>query len=181
MKGRKKNMDSVLIENLVQTQVNIHRIYTKNHQFDVNDIADEPIFFSEEWAPQIHLQVNPRSKLLKSGRYEVMLRIQLTLTQSSKQLVQINLEQAGLFTLLQVPFQKQEIVLYGLCANLLFPYVGAMVNLLLAQAGFPPIYLVPLDFIILYQRYIAQQQTQNKTKQEEKFIVSSLYESNTLH
>jgi len=173
-------MDQMRIENPAQTfLVSIHRIYTKNHRFELSDTTDDHELVVGEWNPQIQLQINPRYRLFKSGRYEVILATQITLMQSSKPLLQIYLEQAGLFTLSQSASKHQEPILFGVCANTLFPYVGAVVNALLAQAAFPPVYLAPLDFVTLYQRYVAQQQSKNRT--EEKFTVSSCYTEKTLH
>jgi len=163
-------------------RIQIHRIYTKNLRFELSDSGSErqDITQNEEWTPQIQLQINPRSKLLKSGRHEVVLAMQTTLSHLSEPLVQIYLEQAGLFTLSpQTPPKQLDSILYGACANIVFPYISASVNMLLAQAAFPPIYLAPLDFVALYQQYLAQQRSKNDI--EEKFTVSSSYNAKTLH
>src|SRR4051812_16541614 len=102
-----------------EPRVIVHRIYTKGQQFIVNGLPDE---LSKNWAPQLNMQANPRIALLESHQYEVVLTLNLSAQQSGKAIFQIQLDQAGLFTLQNVSAGHQETALYGACPNVLFPY-----------------------------------------------------------
>jgi protein-export chaperone SecB len=164
--------------------IQIHRVYAKNFRFEFNDTVVEKTALSlvnyDAWQPQISLQVNPRFKALKGGRYELVLATQIMLhdPNQTEPLVSVYVEQAGLFTLPKVSKKEYEKLLYGVCANFLFPYMGATINALLAQAALAPIYLAPVDFVVLYERYAAEQ-AQNKIAKN--FFVSSSYNEKTIH
>ena len=87
-----------------------------------------------------------------------MLTLQLSAQQAGKAIFQIQIDQAGLFSLQNVSEDQQEVVLYGVCANALFPYVNVILNQTLSQAGLPPLYLNPLDFVKLYHEHKKQEQ-----------------------
>lgn len=110
---------------LAGIQVSVQRIYSKSQRFEVTEFFEE---IADGWDPQISLQANPRYTQLKSGRYEVVLSLQMTLHVKSKPVVQFYLEYAGLFVLNQVAPEQHDIVLYGFCPNILFPYLGVTIN-----------------------------------------------------
>ncbi|MBA2650080.1 MAG: protein-export chaperone SecB [Legionella sp.] len=150
------NPQDIKITDSTQSQaarIVIHKIYNKGQQFIIDGFTDD---LTKNWNPQITLQANPRIQLLESGQYEVILTIHIKAQQIDKMLFQIQLEQAGLFTLQQVAEEQKELVLYGACSNALFPYAAVMVNQILSQAGLPHIYLNPLDFVTLYQQHQAK-------------------------
>lgn len=146
-----------------EPRIAVHKIYSKGQQFVVNGVPDE---LSKHWNPQINVQANPRITLLESGQYEVVLTLNVSAQQLGKSIFQIQLDQAGLFSLQNVPAEQKEIVLYGACSNALFPYVAVMINQALSQAGLPQLYLNPLDFIALYQEHKKQEQ-EKSTQQVE--------------
>ena len=117
-----------------------------------------PDELSPNWKPEISLQANPQFSLLESGQHEVVLTLKVSAQQSAKSIFQIQLDQAGLFTLQNLPADQQETVVYGVCPNMLFPYAAVAVNQLLSEAGLPHVYLNPLDFVTLYRQHQNQQQ-----------------------
>lgn len=157
----------------MENSVQIHRIYSKTHRFETT-IAPAAL---THWQPTINLQVNPRFQRLPDGRYEVVLAVQITGEERGQSLFQFYLEEAGLFTLEPIAAQQHEAILYGDCADRLFPYVEVLANQMLTQAGLPPIYLQKLDFVSLYREHRRRQ----SAKQSSSFTVSSSYQQRTLH
>lgn len=143
------------------SQVAIQGIYTKNHQFSVH-ILRTNITPPSAWSPIVDIQANPRFTDLGAGQYEVIVSLRVTLKKNDQLIAEIQLEQAGLFTLKEIPETQRHQVLYGICPNSLFPYASVWVNQTLAQAGFPPVFLAPLDFIALYRQYQQQQAVQEQ-------------------
>lgn len=149
-------------QNPANTQIAIHRIYNKNHGFEIKGLPTQ--LKDSTWDPTLNLQANPRFTALESDQYEVVVALQITGQQSEDISFQVYLEQAGLFTLKNISAEQRETVLYGVCPNVMFPYVGVTLNQILANAGFPPVYLAPLDFIKLYQQHQKDQQ-EKQTKE----------------
>jgi len=141
--------------NKEEPRITVHQMYTKGQQYVINGVPSE---ISKNWNPQINIQANPRITTLESGQYEVTLTLNLSAQQLGKAVFQIQLDQAGLFSLQNVPADQKETVLYGVCANALFPYAAVMINQALSQAGLPHLYLNPIDFIALYQQHKKQEE-----------------------
>lgn len=150
-------------------QLAIEGIYTQNHQLIVHRSPREAVDLSS-WAPKIDFQANPRFTDLGSDQYEVILRLHLSAHQNEQAVFEIDLEQVGILTLQAVPQEQRASVLYGVCPNYLFPYAGVLINQMLAQAAFPPVYLAPLDFIALYQQY--QQQERGKAEENDAAVTA---------
>ncbi len=60
------------------------------------------------------------------------------------------LEQAGLFGLAGFDDRTLDMMLGTYCPNVLFPYARQAIGDLVAQGGFPPFYLQPINFEALY-------------------------------
>lgn len=136
-------------------RITVHRIYTKNHQCAIQGLSAH---LEGAWKPVINLKANPNFTKLDSQQYEVVLSLQITGEQSKELGFQIYIEQAGLFTLDNVSTEQIPTVLHGVCSNLLFPYAGVILNHWLADAGFPPVYLAPMDFVALYKKHQEEKQ-----------------------
>lgn len=143
------------------TRIAIQRIYGKNQQFEVKGLPTQ--LKNTTWNPTLNLQANPRYTSLDDNQYEVVLALQIAGQQSEEMTFQIYLEQAGVFTLADIDPAQLETILYGVCPNIIFPYANVTANQLLSNAGFPPVYLAPLDFIALYQQHQKEKQQQTTT------------------
>lgn len=64
---------------------------------------------------------------------------------------QIELGYAGIFDLANVPQNAMEPVLLAECPRLLFPFARSMLADITREAGFPPVFLQPIDFIAFWQ------------------------------
>lgn len=147
--------------------IQVHRIYSKNQRVVIHGLPEE---WSVGWNPTLDLQANPRVQAVDENRSEVVLALQLTAKQQDKPVFEIYFEQAGQFTITVDDPQQREMVLYGTCSNMLFPYVGVMINQILAQSSLQPLYLAPLDFIQLYRQHQQQQQTKAQQEREQQSV-----------
>jgi preprotein translocase subunit SecB len=153
-----------------QPKVNIaiHRIYSKNHQFVVQGLPPEN---NTGWNPTVNFQANPRFTKQNDGKFEVVIAVKLQATQNDKPVFEIYFEQAGLFTLTNASETQQDGILYGVCGNMLFPYAAVTFNQFLANAGLPPIYLAPMDFMALYQQHQLQEKGKKEKAAQETVVV----------
>ncbi|MGY0398927.1 MAG: protein-export chaperone SecB [Ostreibacterium sp.] len=139
-----------------EQQFEINRIYTK----DVSSEApNTPEIFKEQWEPEINLQLgNKVEKLEEDDLYHVSLTITVTATVADKNAYVIEVQQAGIFTLIGFDETQKGYFTGAMIPNILFPYVRETISNLVQKVGFPPLYLNPIDFNVLYQQHLEEQQ-----------------------
>ncbi|CAN5221068.1 protein-export chaperone SecB [soil metagenome] len=137
----------------------IQRVYTKDISFEA---PNTPQIFTQEWAPEMNLDIQSQSARLDDQVYEVTLSLTLTVNSQKKLAFLAEVKEAGIFTLKNIPESQMGPVLGAVCLGILFPYAREMVSNLVTRGGFPPVYLTPVNFEALY----AQQQEQQKKPEE---------------
>ncbi|MBQ9619977.1 MAG: protein-export chaperone SecB [Neisseriaceae bacterium] len=134
---------------------NVERIYVKNASLELPH-APEILLVQE--APSVEVKLALNSKALEDNFYESSLTATVTATLEDKRvmfLAEANV--AGIFRMENIPEGDIDPVLNITYQNILFPYVRENISNLIVRAGFPPIYLSPINFEAMYQ-----QQQQNK-------------------
>jgi preprotein translocase subunit SecB len=76
----------------------------------------------------------------------------------------VEVTQAGIFQIRNVPEDNIEMIVGITCPNILFPYARETVSDLVVRAGFQPVLLNPINFEALF----AQQKQQQAESSEEK-------------
>jgi preprotein translocase subunit SecB len=69
----------------------------------------------------------------------------------------IEVKQAGIFQIRNVPSAELEPILAVICPNILFPYLREVVSDVSVRGGFAPALLNPINFDALYQQQKLQQ------------------------
>jgi preprotein translocase subunit SecB len=72
----------------------------------------------------------------------------------------VEVTQAGVFAIRNVPDENLEIILGITCPNILFPYAREAVSDMVTRAGFAPVLLNPINFEALFAQQ-KMQQTEN--------------------
>lgn len=70
----------------------------------------------------------------------------------------VEVGQAGIFRIQNVPNENMEPLLSIACPNILFPYAREVVSDAVIRAGFPPVLLQPVNFEALYLSRLQQQE-----------------------
>jgi preprotein translocase subunit SecB len=70
----------------------------------------------------------------------------------------VEVGQAGIFRVLNVPNEQIEPLIAVACPNILFPYARELVSDSITRAGFAPVLLQPVNFEALYAARAQQQQ-----------------------
>lgn len=138
----------------------IQRIYTKDISFEAPNV---PQIFTQEWAPDMNLDIQSQSTRLDDEVYEVTLALTLTVNSQKKLAFLAEVKEAGIFTLKNIPEAQLGHVLGAVCLGILFPYGREMISNLVVRGGFPPVYLSPVNFEALYAQQQQQQQTEDTT------------------
>ena len=121
----------------------IEKIYIKDASLES---PNSPAIFTSKWEPEINLQLNSAAKQVDEKAYEVVLTITVTAKIGEKNAYLVELQQAGIFTL--NGFQGTELgpLLTSYCPSVLYPYACEAINSMVSKAGFPPLYLAPINF-----------------------------------
>jgi preprotein translocase subunit SecB len=130
-----------------QAQFSIQKIYVKDVSFEV---PSAPQIFSEPGQPQLELNLNQKVGRVAEGMFEVVLGVTLTCKLADKTIYLAEIQQAGLFALAGFDDRTLDMMLGTYCPNVLFPYARQFLGELVAQGGFPPFYLQPINFEALY-------------------------------
>lgn len=128
---------------------NIEKIYIKDLSVEVPGAPQ--IFLSQE-APQIDVQINTQSETISDGIYETVLTITATAKMQDKTAFLVEVRQAGIFRIQNLPQEAMEPTLAVGCPNILFPYARESVSDAVLRAGFPPLMLQPVNFELMYMQ-----------------------------
>lgn len=146
-------------------QFEIQKVYVKDLSLET---PNSPLIFTEQWQPQINLQINSVAQQLNEQTYEVTITLTVTAKQGEKTAYLAEIKQAGLFALKGFPKEQLGPVLGAFCPNILFPYVREAVDALLIKGGFPPLALKPVNFDAIYMQQLqAQRAAQQGAATEE--------------
>ena len=147
---------------------NIEKIYVKDLSLE---ISDAPLVFLESEAPKVDMQLHIDDKNIKESMHEVVLTVTITAKTKDKTLFLIEVQQAGVFQIINIEEAEMLPILNIVCPNVIFPYLRETVSDIVTRAGFPPVILSPVNFEALYneskQKAMANgsDQPANTTKQ----------------
>jgi len=140
---------------LQTVQFSIEKIYVKDLSLE-SPAAPQSFQISE--APQVEIGLRTRGEQIDKDVYECVLTLTVTARVADKTLFLIEVSQAGIFGIRGIgPDQVQPVIAVH-CPAVLFPYAREAVADASMRAGFPPVQLAPINFEILYQQQLAQQQ-----------------------
>jgi preprotein translocase subunit SecB len=143
-----------------QPVFNIEKIYLKDLSLE---IPGAPQVFTEREAPKIDINLHNETRQVDSGVYEVVLTATVTAKlENDKTAFLVEVAQAGVFQIRNIPPQELDAVLAIACGNVLFPYLRETVSNVVVRGGFPPFMLNHINFEAIYQQRLQQQQEQQK-------------------
>ena len=144
-------------QNEQQPVFGIEKLYVKDLSVEV---PNAPEIFLEQEAPQVEVQLNTSGRGVGEGAYEVLLTVTVTAKVGEKTVFLVEVGQAGIFRILNVPEEQLEPLVAIACPNVLFPYAREAVSDAVTRAGFQPIVLQPVNFEGMYMQRMQQAQEQ---------------------
>lgn len=133
----------------------IEKIYVKDLSLE---IPHAPAIFTEQVQPEIQVQINTEAQQFGEGYYEVTVTATVTAKMGERTIFLAEAEQAGIFSLRNVPASEIGPLLGIACPNVIFPYLRETMSDMITRGGFPPLLLAPLSFEQLYLQQQAQAQ-----------------------
>lgn len=139
---------------------NMDKIYVKDLSLE---IPHAPKIFMERANPQIDVQLHTQASSIEDGVFEVVIMATVTAKVGEMVMFLIEIKQAGVFQIRNVPAGELEPILAVMCPNILFPYLREVVSDVAVRGGFAPVLLNPINFDGIYQQQKQQAQTASST------------------
>ena len=137
-----------------QPGFSIEKIYVKDASLE---IPNAPQIFTDRTQPQIGIELGNFAQQLEEGVFEVAIKVTVTSKIADKTVFLVEVTQAGIFQIRNVPEENLEMIVGITCPNILFPYARETVSDLVVRAGFLPVLLNPINFEALFAQQKQQQ------------------------
>ncbi len=140
-----------------QPGFSIEKIYVKDASLE---IPHAPQIFTDRTQPQIGIELGSSAQMIEEGVFEVAIKVTVTSKIEDKTVFLVEVTQAGIFQIRNVPEENLEMIVGITCPNILFPYARETVSDLVVRAGFQPVLLNPINFEALFAQQKQQQAEQ---------------------
>ena len=135
----------------------IEKLYVRDASIEV---PNAPQIFTDRTAPEVSVELGNSVQKLDDGVFEVALKVTVTAKMNDKTAFLVEVTQAGIFAIRNVPDENMEGIVSITCPNILFPYAREAVSDMVTRAGFAPVLLNPINFEALFMQQ-KQQQAEN--------------------
>jgi len=125
----------------------IEKIYVKDLSLE---IPNAPQVFTQRETPQLSVELSNATSQLDENVFETVITVTVTSKIGDKTAFLVEVAQAGIFQIRNIPQDNLEMILGVTCPNILFPYARETVSDVVTRAGFPPVLLNPINFEALY-------------------------------
>lgn len=137
---------------------NLEKIYVKDLSLE---IPNAPRIYVSRKEPQIDIQLQTEANSFEEGLFEVLVMATVTAKIGDKIMFLIEVKQAGIFQVRNIPQTELEPLLAVMCPNILYPYLREVISDATVRGGFAPVLLNPVNFDMIYQQ--RKQQAQSAT------------------
>lgn len=139
----------------------LEKVYVKDLSVENPGAPDS---FLDQTPPQIEVQLMHQSKQLADGVFDANLTATVTARSGEKVLFLVEVTQAGVFQVRNIPEEIVPAVLGVQCPTILFPYLRESISESIQKAGYTPIYLAPINFEAWYnEQQAAAEQAEQAT------------------
>jgi len=132
----------------------IEKIYVKDASLE---IPHAPQIFTDRTQPQVSIELGNFAQQIEENIFEVAIKVTVTSKIADKTVFLVEVTQAGIFQISNVPAENIELIVGITCPNILFPYAREAVSDLVVRAGFQPVLLNPINFEALFAQQKQQQ------------------------
>lgn len=137
----------------------IEKLYVKDFSVEV---PNAPQIYLDREGPEVEVQLRSQARGVDQGMFEVLLTVTVTAKIKDKVAFLVEVGQAGIFQIKNVPDESVEPLLGIACPNILFPYAREAISEGTVRAGFQPVVLQPVNFESLFMSQKEAQQAAAK-------------------
>ena len=152
-----QNQVAATEEQQQQAQFQLQKLYVKDVSFE---LPNAPQIFQEDGQVDIKLNLAQKVEQLAEGVQEVVLTVTVTATVGEKTAYLVEVQQSGIFSITGLNEQAEHAAINTLCPHTLFPYARRVITDLVADGGFPPLVLQPINFDQIYAQRLQEAQAQ---------------------
>ena len=144
-----------------EAQFAIQKVYVKDISYET---PNSPEVFKMEWKPVVDMHMTNEATPIGDNLFDIVLSITITVKIGDKTAYLVEIAQAGIFYINNIPDDVVKRMVATVCPNILFPFAREAVLDVVTRGGFPQLLLSPVNFDALY----AQQQQQAADTSESK-------------
>jgi preprotein translocase subunit SecB len=133
----------------------IEKLYVKDLSLEV---PNAPAIYLDRDTPEVGIQLQTGIQRLGEDAFEVTLTITVNAKVGEKNVFLVELGQAGIFRVKNIPDENLDPLRSIACPNILFPYAREVISDAVTRAGFSPVILQPVNFEALYAARMQQEQ-----------------------
>lgn len=139
----------------LQPVFNIEKTYVRDLSLEV---PNAPHVYLESASPEVAVQLQSQATMVGESVFEVAIIVTVTAKVEDKTMFLVEVTQAGIFRIENIPERDLDPILGVACPNILFPFAREVVADATNRAGFPPVLLAPVNFEAAYQERLAERQ-----------------------
>lgn len=142
-----------------QPQFQIQKVYVKDLSFS---IPNSDKIWTTAWKPELHTDLKIDAiNLPEENTYESVLTLEIKVENDGMTAFEIEVKQAGIFTVSNMQEEQVEHAKKAFCPNILYHYARDAVSDLVTSGGFPQLCLSAVNFDAMYQDSL-QESTDDK-------------------
>ena len=134
----------------------IQRIFIKDVSLESPLTPD--LFKESNWQPQIDVRLNTENQKVADNIFDVTLDVEVSAKKDDKTAFLVELKHSGIFTIANCKEEELQKLLGSYCPSIIYPYAREVISELVNKAGFPPLYMAPVNFDALFEAKQKQQQ-----------------------
>jgi len=151
-------------DDVAAAQFQIQKLYAKDVSFEC---PNAPQIFQETGQADVKMSLAQRVDDLGENLHEVVLTVTVTATIGEKTAYLAEVAQSGIFMLSGFTEQTAHAVINTMCPSTLFPYARRAISEMVADGGFPPLTLQPVNFEQLYAQRMQEMAQQKSDTQSD--------------
>ncbi len=161
--AEEQNQDAAAQEQQQQAQFQLQKLYVKDSSFE---LPNAPQIFQEDGQVEIKMNLAQKVEDLAENVQEVTLTVTVTASLGEKTAYLAEVHQAGIFAIAGLNEQAKHAALNTLCPHTLFPYARRVITDMVADGGFPPLVLQPINFDQIYAQRLQEAQSQESASED---------------
>ena len=140
------------------------KVYLKDVSFESPyDQSNQP----SHWDPTLAVELENRATELADDIYDVILKITAAATVADATAFLVEVHQGGIFRIKGFEPDALQQILNVHCIRTLYPYACATIDDLVVKGGFPPLRLIPINFLARYKKSLAQAELPPDNEEED--------------
>jgi len=119
---------------------------------------------AREKTPPINININVNATSMGQDNYDVALTLSAKAGDEKDLMFNIELVYGGVFKIQNFPEEHLTPLIFVECPRILFPFARQIIADATRNGGFPPLMIDPIDFGMLFQRRVAEENAKAKVK-----------------